>query len=345
MPYSDSSSVPKYPPSLWEEPADESRFGDTADGESHSGGARRDVVLAHGVEHFVEGADNDSLQAKIHLLGIPEQAFLVLDPLEIADGDAAGVGENIGQDSDAAARENFVRVRRGGTIRGFRNDTRLHDLGVIQRDDVFKRSGNQDVAFHGEQVVVGDARSAGHADDGAGALLVAYGLDGIDAARVGDAAAAIAERNDFCFLFGEEASGGRAGVAEALNGDGSAAQGNFLDLAGFFNDEEQAASGGLRASQRTADGDGFAGDDAGDGVALHHGIGVHDPGHGLRVGVNIGSGDVLVRADDGKNFAGEAAGHALEFALGHALGIANDAALGSAEGNIDDGGFPGHPGC
>ena len=37
-------------------------------------------------------------------------------------------------------------------------------------------------------------------------------------------------------------------------------------------------------------------------------------------------------------------GHALELALGHGLRITDDSALGSAEGDVDDGALPGHPG-
>ncbi len=63
----------------------------------------------------------------------------------------------------------------------------------------------------------------------------------------------------------------------------------------------------------------------------------------MRVGVNIGRGNIDFRADDGLNFRGVAARHAFEFALGHALGIADDAALGAAVGKIHGGGLPGHP--
>ena len=134
----------------------------------------------------------------------------------------------IRQDGDAAARENFVGVRSGGSVGGFGDDAGLDGFGVVQGDDVFERRGHEDVALHGEQFIVGGARSAGHADDGAGAFLVAEGFQRIDAARIGDAAASVAEGDDLCFLFGEKARDGGAAMAESLNGDGSSAKRNLF---------------------------------------------------------------------------------------------------------------------
>ena len=79
------------------------------------------------------------------------------------------------------------------------------------------------------------------------------------------------------------------------------------------------------------------------GMTHRHGIGIHDPGHGLRVGINIGRGNVLGGSNDGQDLTGIAPRHALEFALGHALGIADHAAFGSAKRNVYRGGLPGHP--
>ena len=52
----------------------------------------------------------------------------------------------------------------------------------------------------------------------------------------------------------------------------------------------------------------------------------------------------LFRSEELDELSSVAAGHAFEFALGHFFGVADDAALGSAEGDVDDGALPGHPG-
>ena len=283
------------------------------------------------------------MQAGGILFEVPHQALLVLHPFEIACGDAAGVGQNVRKHGDAASRENFIGVGSGGAVRGFGDDAGLDRFGVSQGDYIFEGRGDQDVALHGEQFVVGGARGAGHADDGAGSFLVSNGLDGIDAAGIGDAAAGVAKRDNFCFFIGEEPSDGRARVAEALDGDGRSAQGNFFQLAGLLHDGHQAARRGFFPAGRSADGQRLAGDHCLRSMADHHSVGIHDPGHGLRIGINVGSGNVEVGTDDRQNFAGIAAGHALELGFGHTLGIADDAALGAPKGHVDRGGFPGHP--
>ena len=89
--------------------------------------------------------------------------------------------------------------------------------------------------------------------------------------------------------------------------------------------------------------DGFARHHAGNCIALGHAVGVHDPGHGLRVGVDVRSGNILLRPDDRQNRAGVAARHPFQFALGHCFRIAGDSALGSAEGNVHHRALPRHP--
>src|SRR5215470_16104784 len=130
---------------LREQAADQGGFGDAADSQDHGAGARRNVMFAHGFHHFVEGSGHDLLQAQIHFVGVPHQAFLVLHPFEVADRHAAGVGQNVRQHGDAAAGENLVGVRGGGAVGGFRDDAGLDGLGVVQGNDVFKRRGNQNV--------------------------------------------------------------------------------------------------------------------------------------------------------------------------------------------------------
>ena len=43
-------------------------------------------MFAHCFHHLVEAAHHDFLQAQIDFVGIPQQAFLILHPIEIADG-------------------------------------------------------------------------------------------------------------------------------------------------------------------------------------------------------------------------------------------------------------------
>ena len=87
----------------------------------------------------------------------------------------------------------------------------------------------------------------------------------------------------------------------------------------FVADDGDAAACGLVAAARAADVDGLAGDDSSDGLAHVHGVGVHDPGHGLLVGAHVGGGNVFFRADEFDQLGGVTAGHPFEFALRHLL--------------------------
>src|ERR1700730_7962046 len=189
---------------LREQTADEGGFGHTSDGENHGAGARRNVMFAHRFNHFMKSAHDRFLQAGVHFFRVPDQPLLVLHPLKIADRDTAGIREDVWKDGDSLASENFIGVGRRRSVGGFGDYAGLDRLGVVQGDDVFESSGHQDVAFHVEQLVVGSARSAGHAYYRAAAFFVANGFDGVDATRIGYASASITKGDDFGFFLGKE---------------------------------------------------------------------------------------------------------------------------------------------
>ena len=72
------------------------------------------------------------------------------------------------------------------------------------------------------------------------------------------------------------------------------------------------------------------------------GIFVHHPGHDLRVRVHVGRRDVPLRADLLADALDEPPRHALQFAGGKQAGVHGDAALGPAEGQIDQRCLPRH---
>ena len=126
-----------------------------------------------------------------------------------------------------------------------------------------------------------------------------------------------------------------AGVFGALDAD---------QLESFECDDHAAAAGGLGTAARAAESERLAGDDGGDGVARVHGVGVHDPGHHLLIGIDVGRGHVAFRSDEVDDLGGVAAGELFELGVGEHVGIADDAALAAAERDVDHGAFPGHPG-
>jgi hypothetical protein len=107
-----------------------------------------------------------------------------------------------------------------------------------------------------------------------------------------------------------------------------------------------APSGGLNASGDAALGDRFSGD-AGDGVDVvgeEGAVLVGDPGHFTAAGSHVGRRYVQARADVAFlcKLLREPPGDAFQLGLTELPGVDGQAALGAAEGDVDDGALVGH---
>jgi hypothetical protein len=71
---------------------------------------------------------------------------------------------------------------------------------------------------------------------------------------------------------------------------------------------------------------------------------IQHPGHDLGVGVYIGRGHILGQANIAGDVAHIGSAEPLQFAGRHLAGIADDAAFGTAQGDVGHGRLPGHPG-
>ena len=193
----------------------------------------------------------------------------------------------------------------------------LSCAGVAAGDDVLGGGGDEDVALLDEDGVLVEGLGAGELVDAAGAGLVLEELGDVEAVGVEERAIVLADADDLVALVPEELGGVGADVAEALDDDRGFGGDHVEVLEGLVGDDGDAAAGGLATAAGAAERDGLAGDDRGHGLAHVHGVGVHDPGHGLLVGAHVGRGNVFFRADEFDERGGVAAGHALELAFGH----------------------------
>src|ERR1035441_1962552 len=137
--------------------------------------------------------------------------------------------------------------------------------------------------------------------------------------------------------------GNGAGVAEPLHHHARALYWDSQVLATAQRGKVHAAAGGFVAAQRAAEADRFAGHHAVHRVALVHAVGVHDPRHDLRRGIDVGRRDVLFRTDERQDGRRISPGHAFQFTHRHFFRVAGHAALAAAEGNIHHGALPRHP--
>ena len=72
-----------------------------------------------------ERLGHDLVQLAVDHVLAPVVAVQVLDPLEVADGDATGVAQDVGDHEDAAAEQDLVRLRRRRAVGGLGDDLGL----------------------------------------------------------------------------------------------------------------------------------------------------------------------------------------------------------------------------
>src|SRR5918999_2326976 len=99
-------------------------------------------------------------QTRANLVARPEETAQVLHPLEVRDGDAAGVREDVRQHDDAALLEDAVRLDRCRTVRAFRDQLRLDTAGVLGGDLILAGREHQDAARKLEQLGIRDGDRA-----------------------------------------------------------------------------------------------------------------------------------------------------------------------------------------
>ena len=86
------------------------RFCDAVHGEEEGGLAQGDLLGLRGFPDVREGASDDSVESLEDLVFGPEKRFAALDPFEVRDGDAAGVGEHVRNDDDASLIQDSVAL-------------------------------------------------------------------------------------------------------------------------------------------------------------------------------------------------------------------------------------------
>ncbi len=268
-----------------------------------------------------------------------------LNPLEVADGHPAGVAQDVGDDGDVPLVEDLVGLRRRGAVGPLGHDLRLDLRRVVAGDGLLQGGGDQDVALQLQDLLVGQGIRSREAHHAPGLGLVETDRLRVQPVGVEDGAPGVADGHDGgALLIVEEAGRVVPHVPVALDGDGGRAEVHLQALGGLPGGVHDPPGRGLLPPLGPPNDQGLPRHHAGHGVSLVHAEGVHDPGHDLGVGVDVRGGDVLLRTDDDGDLRGEAARQALQLPRAHLLGVADDAPLGPAVGQADDGALPGHPG-
>ena len=109
-------------------------------------------------------------QALLDLLEVPALGALVLQPLVVADDDAARVREDVGDEVDALLGEDRLGGGLGRAVGALDDELDVERLGLGDADLELERRRDEDVGVGREELLARDRLGARVAGDRAGAL-------------------------------------------------------------------------------------------------------------------------------------------------------------------------------
>src|SRR5438067_600363 len=119
---------------LREDPTGLERAGDLPDRRHHRGVPERQLLLLGELPDTIERVAHLLREPRADLVAVPEQAPEILHPLEVGDGDAAGIREDVRQHRDAALVQDPVGLVRHRAVRALGDQARLHPRRVVGAD-------------------------------------------------------------------------------------------------------------------------------------------------------------------------------------------------------------------
>ena len=266
----------------------------------------------------------------------------ILHPFEPTGGHASGVDQDVGHDRDPAAIKDRIGFRLDRGVGRLDDDRRPHRLGVARVEHSAERCGNKHVAVKGQEFGIRNRIAPREALQPVGmALRKSQQFEHIEAVGTVKARRGIADRHDLALRVAKEAGGVGAHVAEALDGDPCARNAAAQPAEQLQRQAPHAAAGCLIAAWNPVILHRLAGD-AGRGKSVVLVILIHDPRHHLRRGAHVGRGDVDIGTEQDEDGIHEPPGNAFQYPRRQLRRIDGNAALGTAIGDVDHRGFPGH---
>src|SRR3954462_15771069 len=291
------------------------------------------------------------LEAPVHFRLAPVLHPLVLDPLVVRDGDAAGVPDDVGNQLDAALGEDAISFGRRGTVRSFGDELYFQPFRDGPGDLASQRGGNEDVGLDVEQIVFGNLlglRVTGDRAAHVGGVLVHVRNEivHVDAVRIEDGPARVVHGQEPRSETLEDLRGVRADVTESLQGEGRSGGDGTAIGEPLLDGVGETLSGRLDAPFRAANARVLPGDDAAQAMALALAVGElpEQEAHDVGIGPHVGSGDVEVGPDQRLEAVHVAENERLQLLAGERSRVDLDAALAAAERDVGDRRLPGHLG-
>jgi hypothetical protein len=143
------------------QPAGAVRLGHAADADHLGGGPQRHLPVAGQLADLVVRRRHEPLEPVVDLVLGPEVRLQVLHPLEVRHGDAARVGQHVGDHAHAVALEHRVGVGGRRAVGALDDEARPDPVGVALVDDALEGGRDEHVDVELEQLGVGDRVGAG----------------------------------------------------------------------------------------------------------------------------------------------------------------------------------------
>ena len=256
------------------------------------------------MQNVLKGLAHGLAESFVYLFLGPEQLGQPLDPFEIRNGDAAGIGQDVRNQKHSLVGENLVSARSCRTIGSLCNNPGPDAIGVRFGNLVLQGGGEQHVAVQLQQFRVGHLIAIGKVGDAAAVAFVGGQLVHVDTGRAVYASLRVACCNDDGALLFEQHGRNPADIAETLHRDARPLQRHAHMFQAFYDGRDTSATGRFLAPTGAAHGYRFSSNHAAYGVADTHAVGVHDPRHDLGVGVHVGCRNVGFGAQDDHQLTG-----------------------------------------
>src|SRR5450756_1853881 len=246
----------------------------------------------------VECLGHDTVKLLIDFLLRPVVTVVVLNPLEVGDGDTASVAQNVRDDKSAVLLKNFVCIRVDPTIRQLDDDLRLDVLCVVLEDSVLESCRNIDVDVQCAQLLVGHVVEPFIPLHSAVLGLIGLQIIGVDTLGVVDATVDHRNGNDLCAIFLMKDPGSiEADIAKTLNGDSGALEAHAHLLCSEAQAIDTAKPSRCSPAKRPAEDERLARHESRRVMAGQLAVLIDHPCHNLAIGVDIRSRNIAVGAD------------------------------------------------
>src|SRR5262245_27359766 len=126
---------------------------------------------------------------------IPKITLAILNPLEVRNRDASGIGKNVWNDEDFLVKQDLVRLSRSRTVGALADNARLDAVSILVSNLVLCGSRKQDLTRLHQQVFAGNGFGIGETHDRFLFQDVSHELRDIDSKRVDDASVNVGNPN------------------------------------------------------------------------------------------------------------------------------------------------------